>query len=104
MRVLRFGVLLALVAVMLAALVQAASADPTHAKNSQVITATCGQQQILFSVNGTGVFTPRPRDWRHGDIHSDRVRPHVLDHTTRRPDRNRDRERGEAESSEGDGD
>lgn len=58
MRVLRFGVVLALVAVMLAGLVQAASADPTHAKNSQVITATCGQQQILFSVNGSGVFTP----------------------------------------------
>src|SRR5262245_45859019 len=58
MKVLRFGVVAALVAAVLAALAQAASADPTHAKNSEVITANCGQQQILFSVNGNGVFTP----------------------------------------------
>jgi opacity protein-like surface antigen len=58
LKVLRFGVLVALVAVTVAVLAQAASADPTHAKSSAVITAICGEEQMQFSVNGNGVFTP----------------------------------------------
>src|SRR4029078_9737569 len=49
---------LALVTAAVAVLAQAASADPTNAKNSQVITATCGAQQFQVSVNGNGEFTP----------------------------------------------
>ena len=38
--------------------VQVAAADPTNAKNSQLITAVCGGQQIQVAVNGNGVYTP----------------------------------------------
>ena len=49
---------LALATAVVAVLAQAASADPTNAKNSQVITANCGAQQLQVSVNGNGEFTP----------------------------------------------
>ena len=55
---LRRGVIVALVTVAVAVLAQTASADPTNAKNSQVITAICGAQQLQVSVNGNGEFTP----------------------------------------------
>ena len=55
---LRRGVIVALVTVAVAVLAQTASADPTNAKNSQVITAICGAQQLEVSVNGNGEFTP----------------------------------------------
>lgn len=48
----------ALVCVSVAVVAQSASADPTNAKNSTTITATCGGQQVLVSVNGNGEFTP----------------------------------------------
>jgi len=51
-------VIVALVAVAVGVLAQTASADPTNAKNSQVITAVCGSQQVQVSVNGNGEFTP----------------------------------------------
>jgi uncharacterized lipoprotein NlpE involved in copper resistance len=35
-----------------------AGADPTHAKNSTLITADCGGQMVTVSVNGNGEFTP----------------------------------------------
>jgi len=38
--------------------VQAASADPSGAKNSTLITAMCGGQQVQVIVNGNGEFTP----------------------------------------------
>ena len=37
---------------------QMASADPTNAKKSQILTAVCGSQQLQVSVNGNGEFTP----------------------------------------------
>jgi hypothetical protein len=49
---------LALVTAAVAVLAQTASADPTNAKNTQVITANCGAQQRQVSVNGNGEFTP----------------------------------------------
>jgi hypothetical protein len=54
---LRRGIIVALVAVAVGVLAQTASADPTNAKNSLVVTATCGSQQIQVSVNGNGAFT-----------------------------------------------
>ena len=55
---LRRGFLLMLVVLAVGLFAQAASADPTNAKNSQLITAMCGGQQVQVSVNGNGVFTP----------------------------------------------
>ena len=52
------GIIAALVAAVVAVLAQTASADPTNAKSSQVVTANCGSQQVLLSVNGNGAFTP----------------------------------------------
>jgi hypothetical protein len=52
------GIILVLVAAALAVLAQTASADPTNAKNSQVVTVNCGSQQLHVSVNGNGEFTP----------------------------------------------
>jgi hypothetical protein len=54
----RGGIIVALVAVAVAVFVQTASADPTNAKKSQTITAMCGSQQVVVSVNGNGEFTP----------------------------------------------
>jgi hypothetical protein len=54
----RRGIIVVLVAAAVGVLAQTASADPTNAKNSQVITAMCGSQQIQVSVNGNGEFTP----------------------------------------------
>jgi hypothetical protein len=54
----RRGVVVALVAVCAMVLTQIASADPTNAKKSQVLTAVCGSQQLQVSVNGNGEFTP----------------------------------------------
>jgi len=51
-------VMLALFAVAVAVFAQTASADPTNAKNSQTITAFCGAQRVVVSVNGNGEFTP----------------------------------------------
>ena len=55
---LKRAISLALVTAAVAVLAQTASADPTNAKNSQVITANCGAQQLQVSVNGNGEFTP----------------------------------------------
>jgi hypothetical protein len=55
---LRRGMIFALVAAAVAVLAQTASADPTTAKNSTVITADCGAGQLRVSVNGNGEFTP----------------------------------------------
>jgi hypothetical protein len=55
---LRRGILVVLVALVVGVLAQAASADPTHAKNSTTITAICGTQEVMVSVNGNGEFTP----------------------------------------------
>ena len=55
---LRRGIIVALVAVAVGVLAQAASADPTNAKKSQFFTAICGSQQLQVSVNGSGEFTP----------------------------------------------
>ncbi len=54
----RRAVLLAVVAGAAVFCVQAASADPSNAKNSTLITAVCGSQQLQLSVNGNGEFTP----------------------------------------------
>ena len=56
---LRRGIIIAaLVTVAVAVLEGGAAADPSNAKNSQLITATCGAQQLQVSVNGNGEFTP----------------------------------------------
>jgi hypothetical protein len=56
---LRRGCVAALVvAAAVAVAAQAASADPTNAKSSTVITAICNGQQLQASVNGNGEFTP----------------------------------------------
>ena len=54
----RRGLLLAAVAVVAAFSVQAASADPTNAKNSTIITLVCGSQQVQVVTTGNGEFTP----------------------------------------------
>jgi hypothetical protein len=54
----RRGMLVACVAVLAAVAVQVASADPTNAKNSTVITLVCGGQQVQVVTNGNGEFTP----------------------------------------------
>ena len=55
---LRHGIILALVTAAVAVFAQTASADPTNAKNSTVVTANCGAQHLRLSVNGNGEFTP----------------------------------------------
>ena len=55
---LRRGFLLVLVVLAVGLFAQAASADPTNAKNGQLVTAMCGGQQVQVAVNGNGVFTP----------------------------------------------
>jgi hypothetical protein len=55
---LRQGLAVALVGVSLAATAQVASADPTNAKKSQIVTAICGSQQFVVSINGSGDYTP----------------------------------------------
>ena len=55
---LRRVISLVLVSAAVAVLAQTASADPTNAKNSTVVTANCGAQQLHLSVNGNGEFTP----------------------------------------------
>ena len=52
------GIIVVLVAAAVAVLAQTASADPTNAKNSLVVTVSCGSQQLHVSVNGSGEFTP----------------------------------------------
>ena len=54
----RRGLALACVLVVAAFAAQVASADPSNAKNSQLVTAVCGGKQIQVVVNGNGVFTP----------------------------------------------
>ena len=44
--------------VLAGAIVPAATADPTHAKNATQISATCSGQPITVVVNGNGEFTP----------------------------------------------
>jgi hypothetical protein len=53
----RRGLVGARVALAAAFVVQAASADPSNAKNSLLITAVCGGQQVQVVVNGNGEFT-----------------------------------------------
>jgi hypothetical protein len=54
----RLCVALTLGALMLAALVQGAAADPINAKNAFAFTATCDGEQVDFVVIGGGAFTP----------------------------------------------
>ena len=54
----RCGLLLVLVAGAAAFSAQAASADPTKAKNSTIITIVCDSEQIQVATNGNGEFTP----------------------------------------------
>jgi hypothetical protein len=54
----RLCVALTLGILMLAALAQAAAADPINAKNSFTFPATCGGQTVQLVVNGSGEFTP----------------------------------------------
>jgi hypothetical protein len=54
----RGALVFVLIAGAAAVLGQAASADPTNARNSSTITAMCGSQQVVVSVNGNGEFTP----------------------------------------------
>jgi hypothetical protein len=54
----RICVTLTLGALMMAALIQGAAADPSNAKNSLTFTATCNGQAVEFVVNGAGRFTP----------------------------------------------
>ena len=44
--------------VLAGAIVPAAMADPSHAKNATQISATCSGHPISFVVNGNGEFTP----------------------------------------------
>jgi len=53
---LRRGLIAALVAATMAVTAQVASADPGNAKNSMVVTAVCGGQQVQVVVNGNGTF------------------------------------------------
>lgn len=54
----RRGLLVGCVAVVAAVAVQVASADPTNAKNSTVLTIVCGGKQMQVVTNGNGEFTP----------------------------------------------
>jgi hypothetical protein len=54
----RLIVLLAVAALAMAVLAQGASADPTNAKNSLTIPATCPSGSVQVVVNGNGEFTP----------------------------------------------
>jgi hypothetical protein len=54
----RLCVALTLGILTLAALAQAAAADPINAKNSFTFPATCGGQTVQLVVNGSGEFTP----------------------------------------------
>jgi hypothetical protein len=54
----RLCVTLTLGALMMAALIQGAAADPINAKNAFTFTATCDGEQVAFVVNGAGAFTP----------------------------------------------
>ena len=53
---LRRGVLLVAVVLAVAVTAQTASAYPTNAKNSFVVTAVCGGQPVQVAVNGNGTF------------------------------------------------
>jgi hypothetical protein len=55
---LRRGLIAVLVAASIVVAVPIASADPINAKNSQLVTAVCGGQQVQVVVNGNGKFTP----------------------------------------------
>lgn len=50
--------LVAALVVTVGVLAQAASADPTHAKNATFVTAVCGGQELHVVTNGNGTFTP----------------------------------------------
>ena len=50
--------LLATLAIAAGVSVQTASADPTKAKNSLIVTVVCDDQEIQAVVNGNGAFTP----------------------------------------------
>ena len=54
----RLCVALVLGILLVAALVQAAAADPSGAKNSFTFPARCDGQTVQFVVNGNGEFTP----------------------------------------------
>jgi hypothetical protein len=54
----RRAVMAAVVFAAVTVFAQTASADPTNAKNGQTITAFCGSQRVVVSVNGNGEFTP----------------------------------------------
>jgi len=50
--------LIAIFAIVLAVFAQTAAADPVNAKNSQVLIANCGGQDLMVAVNGNGEWTP----------------------------------------------
>ena len=52
----RHGLIAALVVASIAVAAPIASADPINAKNSMVVTAVCGGQQVQVVVNGNGTF------------------------------------------------
>jgi hypothetical protein len=54
----RRGLVVLCVALVAAIAVQVASADPSNAKSSTLVTVICGGQQIQGVVNGNGEFTP----------------------------------------------
>jgi len=54
----RRGLVVLCVAAAAVVAVQAASADPSNAKNSLLVTAICGGQQMQVVVNGNGEWTP----------------------------------------------
>jgi hypothetical protein len=54
----RLCVTLTLGALMMAALIQGAAADPINAKNATTFTASCNGQDVELVVNGAGNFTP----------------------------------------------
>ena len=54
----RRGLAVACIAAAAALTAQAASADPSNAKNSLLITAICDGQQVQVITNGNGEFTP----------------------------------------------
>jgi hypothetical protein len=54
----RAAIVVALTAAGVAVLAQAAAADPTNAPRNQPLIAVCDGEQLLFSVNSSGQYTP----------------------------------------------
>jgi opacity protein-like surface antigen len=54
----RRALVVSLIAICAAIVAQAASADPSNAKNSLLVNLTCAGKSVQASVNGNGEFTP----------------------------------------------